>query len=159
MGATIVAVIGTLLGAVIAGAYQQHAAGRTERLASTEQLARDRREAITALSIAISDHRSMMYRRCDAALRALPADRVQELRDASHQTRAAVTRPLVTLRLLITDQTVRTAADLMVTATYAMRDATDRDSITAARQAALIAHDAFVDHAAHYLTNTRSKDA
>jgi hypothetical protein len=63
-----------------------------------------------------------------------------------------VTRPLVALRIHITDPAVRSAADDMVTATFAMRDAYDSaEALTAARRAALTAHDRFVDVAATFL--------
>ncbi|MFJ6792105.1 hypothetical protein [Streptomyces angustmyceticus] len=67
-------------------------------------------------------------------------------------TRSAVTRQLVALRVLIEDQAVRAAADEMVTLTYAMRDADGTTGeLAGAREAALAAHDAFVDAAARYL--------
>lgn len=142
---TLIAVLGTLLAAAIAGHYQQRAADRSAHEARHQQLAEDRRAAVVELTAAISTHRATMYHRADARLRDLPDDRVQELRDDSHKTRAAVTKPLITLRLLIGDPAVRAAADHMVTTTYAMRSSMDRPAITAARQAAVAAHDQFVD--------------
>lgn len=146
------AIVGTLLGAVVSGRFQERAAERSARLSHSETIRRDRLEAVTALACAISDHRAAMWMRGDAALKGAGPDRLAELRSASHHTRSAVTRPLVALRVLIEDQDVRAAADRMVTATYAMRDArTDVDTLTAAREAAKIAHDEFVDTAARYL--------
>ncbi|MFE4802037.1 hypothetical protein ACFRFL_45785 [Streptomyces sp. NPDC056708] len=70
-------------------------------------------------------------------------------------TRSAVTRPLVALRVLFEDQAVRAAADEMITLTYAMRDAcATSEALTAAREAAQVAHDRFVDAAAGYLART-----
>lgn len=85
--------------------------------------------------------------------------RQQELREESHVTRSAVTRPLVALRILITDPAVRAAADHMVSQTYAMRDAVrgehpDAAALTAARAAALTAHDEYVNAVASYLQTT-----
>ncbi|MEU6680945.1 hypothetical protein [Streptomyces sp. NPDC046925] len=70
-------------------------------------------------------------------------------------TRSAVNRPCLALRVLIEDQAVRAAADEMITLTYALRDpyATSQD-LDAAREAAKVAHDAFVDTAAGYLGRT-----
>jgi hypothetical protein len=152
MIATALAVLGTLLGAVVSGAFQHRAAGRTEKVARAAQLRRDQLEAVTALAVAISDHRSAMWVRGDAVLKSDPADRVRDLQTRSHATRSAVTRPLVALRIHITDPAVRSAADDMVTATFAMRDAYDSaEALTAARRAALTAHDRFVDVAATFL--------
>ncbi|PJN32157.1 hypothetical protein CG717_14775 [Streptomyces sp. CB02613] len=67
-------------------------------------------------------------------------------------TRSAITRPQVALRVLIEDQAVCTAADRMVTLTYAMRDAfATTEDLTAAQEAAKDAHDTFANTAAHYL--------
>ena len=56
------------------------------------------------------------------------------------------------MRILISDPRVRLAADRMVDLTYKMRDAEDtRETVTAARLAAVQAHDAYVDAVAAYL--------
>ncbi|MEU7596387.1 hypothetical protein AB0B79_25640 [Streptomyces sp. NPDC039022] len=93
-------------------------------------------------------------------------DRTKALRDESHRTRREVTRPLVTLRLLIEAPALRAAADQMITLTCAIRDSIARpEDVTAARKASLTAeltaahraaadaHDHFVDTAARYLTH------
>ncbi|MDX2843248.1 hypothetical protein PV377_30605 [Streptomyces ipomoeae] len=155
MISTVIAVVGTLLGALVSGLFQHRSAGRTEKVARAEQLRRDQLEAVTALAVAISDHRSAMWVRGDAVVKGDPVDRVRELQTRTHATRSAVTRPLVALRLHVTDPDVRRAADAMVSATYAMRDAyTSPDDLTRARETALQAHDHFVDVAAHYLHAT-----
>ncbi|QKW31504.1 hypothetical protein HUT11_35670 (plasmid) [Streptomyces seoulensis] len=152
MLATVLAITGTLLGATVTGLFQHAAAGRTEKTTRREQHRRDQLEAVTALAVAISDHRAAMWGRGDARLKGDPEDRVRELQTHSHATRSAVTRPRIALRLLITDPSVRQAADAMVTATYAMRDAyTSTSDLTTARAAAMTAHDHFVDIVARYL--------
>lgn len=150
---TALAILGTIAGAIVSGHYQQRAALSTERVSRGEAIRRDRLAAVTDLAQAISDHRSALWIRGDAKLTGAAADRLAELRSRSHETRSAVTRPLIALRVLITDATVRQAADAMVSATYAMRDAdTATDRLTQAREAAKVAHDRFVDIAAAYLT-------
>ncbi|MGW4954583.1 hypothetical protein [Streptomyces parvulus] len=152
MIATLLAVLGTLLGAVVSGVFQNRAAGRAEGVARAQQLRRDRLEAVTALAVAVSDHRSAMWVRGDAVIKGDPAERVRDLQSRTHATRSAVTRPLVALRIQITDPAVRRAADDMITATYGMRDAYDNgEALTEARRVALEAHDRFVDVAAAYL--------
>ncbi|MER5890756.1 hypothetical protein ABT160_43635 [Streptomyces sp. NPDC001941] len=152
MLATVLAILGTLAGAALSGAFQHAAAARTERTARRDQTRAAQLEAVTALAVAVSDHRAAMWTRADAALKGEPADRIRELRLHSHATRSAVTRPHVGLRLHVTDPAVRQAADDMVNATYAMRDATtSAPALDTARAAALAAHDRFVDVAARYL--------
>ncbi|MEV5138907.1 hypothetical protein AB0K71_29045 [Streptomyces syringium] len=149
------AIVATLLGAIVSGRFQERAAERSVRASHGEAIRRDRLEAVTALACAISDHRRAMWMRGDAVLKQAGAERIEALRGESHMTRSAVTRPLVALRVLIEDQAVRAAADEMITLTYAMRDAySTGEQLTTAREAAKVAHDQFVDAAAGYLART-----
>jgi hypothetical protein len=147
----VIAVLGTLLGSVATGHFQQRAADLGEAGARRRELRKENVDAVTALAETISAHRSMMWRRGEAKTKG-DLDRYEELRVRSHDTRAAVTAPLVGLRILITDPAVRAAADRMVAATFAMRDHdTDAAALDAARAAALSAHDQFVDAAARFI--------
>ncbi|MEV6549261.1 hypothetical protein AB0M57_11170 [Streptomyces sp. NPDC051597] len=157
------AIVATLLGAMVSGRFQERAAERQVRAAHGEAIRRDRLEAATALACAASDHRTTMWRRGDAVLKQAGSDRIEVLRGESHMTRSAVTRPLVALRILIEDQAVRAAADRMITLTYAIRRAIpaaaadiDRQAakhrLTEAREAAKTAHDDFVNTVARYLS-------
>lgn len=152
------AVVATLLGAIVSGRFQERAAERQVRATHGEAIRRDRLEAVTALACATSDHRRAMWMRGDAVLKGAGTERIEALRGESHMTRSAVTRPLVALRVLIEDQAVRAAADRMITLTYAIRDAyTTTEELTAAREAAKTAHDDFVNAAARYLRPTSSR--
>ncbi|MFI2292866.1 hypothetical protein [Streptomyces niveus] len=149
------AIIGTLLGSIVSGRFQERAAERSVRVAQGEVVRRDRLEAVTALACAVSDHRRAMWTRGDAVLKGADSERIEALRDASHLTRSAVTRPLVALRVLIEDQAVRGAADRMIALTYGMRDACGTtEELASAREAALLAHNEFVDDAAGFLART-----
>ncbi|MFJ4633902.1 hypothetical protein [Streptomyces sp. NPDC088847] len=156
------AIVATLLGAIVSGRFQERAADRQVHAAHGETIRRDRLEAVTALACAASDHRTAMWRRGDAVLKQAGPERIETLRGESHMTRSAVTRPLVALRVLIEDPAVRAAADRMVTLTYAIRQAiptatagTDlraaKQRLTEARETAKVAADEFVDTAARYL--------
>ncbi|MFK4024680.1 hypothetical protein [Streptomyces sp. SM1] len=152
------AVVATLLGAIVSGRFQERAAERQVRATHGEAIRRDRLEAVAALACATSDHRRAMWMRGDAVLKGAGTERIEALRGESHMTRSAVTRPLVALRVLIEDQAVRAAADRMITLTYAIRDAyTTTEELTAAREAAKTAHDDFVNAAARYLRPTSSR--
>ncbi|WNI27284.1 hypothetical protein [Streptomyces sp. ITFR-16] len=149
------AIVGTLLGSIVSGRFQERAAERSVRVTHGEAIRRDRLEAVTALACAASDHRRAMWMRGDAVLKQAGSERIEALRGESHMTRSAVTRPLVALRVLFADQAVRAAADEMIARTYALRDAyATTEDLTAAREAAKVAHDSFVDVAAGYLSRT-----
>ncbi|MYS36342.1 hypothetical protein K388_07124 [Streptomyces sp. KhCrAH-43] len=151
---TVIAVLGTLAGAITSGWYQRRSAEHAERIARAEALRRDRLAAVTDLAAAVSDHRAAMWIRGDAKLKGQAPERLADLRSRSHQTRSAITRPRVALRVLITDPVVRQAADVMVIATHALRGAyADADGLARAREEALARHDHFVNVAAAYLGN------
>jgi hypothetical protein len=82
----------------------------------------------------------------DRRLSGADAHIVDEARATSHETRSAVTAPLVTVRLLAPalSETARQAAQ----ASYAMRNAPDTDTLETLRAAALAASDHLVDEAA-----------
>ena len=151
MWTSLIAVVGTLAGAVVSGLPQHRVATRSERGARVERLRSERLEAVTALAVAVSDHRRAMWLVGEARLAGQPADRVTELREQSHRTRSAVTAPAVRVRLLVSDEGVRAAALEAVEATYVMRDAADRDDLQARRATALERHDAFVAAAGEFL--------
>ncbi|MEW1552280.1 hypothetical protein [Streptomyces tsukubensis] len=147
------AIVATLLGAIVSGRSQERAAERLLRASHGEAIRRDRLEAVTALACAASDHRRALWIRGDATLTRASTERIESLRGESHMTRSAITRPLVALRVLIEDQAVRAAADRMITLTYAIRDAyATTEDLTTAREAAKTAHDQFVNAAARYLS-------
>ncbi|WP_368660657.1 pRL2-23 [Streptomyces marincola] len=145
---TVIAVAGTLAGAVVTGLLQHRATARTERAARREREEREWLASVTELARAVSAHRAAMWALRHAELTGASAERVDVLRDASHTTRGAVTAPAVMLRLLTSSARLRAAADEAVHATYGMRDAVSVADLDARRQRALGAHDAFVDAAA-----------
>lgn len=153
MIATVLAVVGTLLGSMVTGTFQHLAAGRAERTAAAEQLRRDRLDAVTTLAAAGSDHRRALWMRGEARLRGADDLELEELRARSHTTRSAITRPLVALRLLVPAPAVHATAQAMVVATYDMVDAvTSVEELTAAQDTARAAHDRFIEAAAAYFS-------
>ncbi|NJA56274.1 protein kilB [Streptomyces sp. NEAU-H3] len=138
MGASLIAVIGTLLGSVTAYLLQQRGSERTA-------LRRDRLNAVTALTAALADHRRTMWLREDLRLSAAPHDSYEAARAESHATRAAITAPMTTLAILAPSlaETARAAAS----AVYELRGAADTGALTALREAAILASDRLVEEA------------
>ncbi|MEV3926427.1 MULTISPECIES: hypothetical protein [Actinomycetes] len=150
-----IAIAGTLLGALVSGKFQERAAERGQAAVRGEQLRRDRLAAVTDLAEAISTHRSLMWRRGDAVLKNSPTERIDDLRAQTQESRSKVTRPLMALRILVTDPAVRAAADRMVTLTYDLREAySSADDLTQAREDAKTSCDAFVEAASAYFART-----
>ncbi|MFJ1894467.1 protein kilB [Streptomyces sp. NPDC088170] len=146
MLSTVIAVAGTLLGAVVAGLIQSRAARAARAATRTDQRHADELAAMAAFSAAIAAHRRAMAVREDLRLTGADPDRVAAARSESHQTRAAIEEPKVRLAILAPD--LARAAEDAAQATYALRGAPDPDTLTARREAAIEAGHRFVTAAA-----------
>lgn len=142
MFSAILAVLGTLAGAALSGAFahlsqtaQRKAAADTAR--RTEGLA-----AVTDLVTALSDHRRTMWVREDLRLR---GEDWTAARTESHATRSAITAPLLRVQLLL--PALVPAAQAAARATYSLRDADGHTPLAAARLDAIRKTDALVDAA------------
>ncbi|MGW8725777.1 protein kilB [Streptomyces sp. NPDC055808] len=139
---SVIAVVGTLLGSVTAFLLQQIST-------KTTTLRRDRLAAITALTVALADHRRAMWVREELRLSNVATPAYEAARAESHATRSALTAPLTTLSLLAPDLsgTAQRAAE----AAYALRAAPDLTTLTARRMTAIEACDCLVREAAKTL--------
>ncbi|GAA2647685.1 MULTISPECIES: protein kilB [Streptomyces] len=147
---SIVAVLGTLAGALTAGLLQH----RSARAARIEQRADSHRQdqlgAVTEFAAALDAHRSAMFHRERLALSDAGAEHQLEAQTRSHDTRAAITAPHIRLQVLVPGLAgpAQQAAD----ATYALRKATSRAELDARRHSAKQASVAFVTAAAALLS-------
>ncbi|MEU3084734.1 pRL2-23 [Streptomyces albidoflavus] len=146
MWQTIIAVLGTLAGALATGVVQARIARTARDATRSDDRRREAVQAVTDLAVAVSDHRRSMWELGDAQLTGADATRVQDLRDETHRTRSAVTAPAVRVQLLA--PALQPSAHAAVQATYAMRQPTDLDELETLRAAALTAHDELVTAAA-----------
>ncbi|WP_380278636.1 protein kilB [Kitasatospora purpeofusca] len=140
MWQSIVAIVGTLAGAVTTGLVQQRGA-RAEREVGRADAARAQRaQAVTALLTALADHRLAMVLREEALLGwGVDSPVYAAARERSHRTRSAVTTPHTTLAILAPD--LAPAAQAAVNATYAIRGAHDADVLETRRATAVRATD------------------
>ncbi|WP_030811448.1 hypothetical protein [Streptomyces sp. NRRL S-337] len=143
---SVIAVIGTLLGSVTAYVLQQRAA-RTERAEARSEALRGRQLAAVAdLVAALADHRRAMWVREDLALSGADTAACEKTRATSHETRSAITAPLLTVTLLA--PALAESATYAAEATYALRGATDRAALDDLCAAAVAASDRLVTGAA-----------
>ncbi|MFJ9260488.1 protein kilB [Streptomyces bacillaris] len=146
MWGSVIAVLGTLLGSVTAYLLQQRTA-RTDRAeARGHEDRRERIAAVTALVAALADHRRAMWVREDLRLSGATDADYQAARTASHNTRSALTAPLTTLAILAPD--LAGVAQDAAGATYALRNAENRELLDFYRRAAIEAADDLVRAAA-----------
>ncbi|MEW1926411.1 protein kilB [Streptomyces sp. NPDC088360] len=150
MLSTVIAVVGTLLGAVVAGAIQ-HRTARTTRAEARDDHRRDKElEAVTAFAAAVADHRRTMAVREGLRLDGAEPEAFAEARAASHATRSAIEAPKVLVSILVPSLAV--AAEEATRAALALRGAPDRTSLDTLREAAITAADRFVAAASQHFT-------
>ncbi|MER5757823.1 hypothetical protein [Streptomyces sp. NPDC002082] len=131
---SIVAVLGTLAGALTAGLLQ-HRSARTARAEEhTESHRQNQLGAVTAFAAALDAHRSAIFHRERLALAEAGTEHHLEAPTRSHDTRAAITAPHIHLQILV--PTLAVPAQQASDATYALRKTTDRPELDAQRHAA-----------------------
>ncbi|RSS67358.1 protein kilB [Streptomyces sp. WAC06128] len=142
MFAAIVAVLGTLAGAVLTGTLA-HLSQRAQRRADADAARRgEGLAAVTDLVTALTDHRRAMWVREDLRLR---GEDWTQARTESHATRSAITAPLLRVQLLL--PSLAPAAQAAARATYGLRDADGQTPLAAARLRAIQQTDALVESA------------
>ncbi|MFI0762138.1 protein kilB [Streptomyces anulatus] len=146
MWGSVIAVLGTLLGSVTAYMLQQRTARRDRAEVRGYEERRDRIAAVTALTVALVDHRRSMWVREDLRLSGASDADYQAARAASHNTRSALTAPLTTLAILAPD--LAGVAQEAAGATYALRNTENRELLDFYRRAAIEAADDLVRAAA-----------
>ncbi|WP_406347932.1 protein kilB [Streptomyces sp. NBC_00144] len=146
MIASLIAVLGTLLGSITAYLLQQRTA-RTDRAeARAETGRRDRISAVTAVVVALADHRRAMWVREDLRLSGADDSAYQAARSESHTTRSALTAPLTTVAILAPE--LAGPATDAARATYALRSAPDAATLAVLRTEAMTAADRLISRAA-----------
>ncbi|MFI9214265.1 protein kilB [Streptomyces sp. NPDC053253] len=154
MLSTVLAVMGTLLGAIVAGAIQH----RTTRASLSEARQEHRQDkelaAATAYASALAAHRRAMAVREGLRLDGAAPEAFAAARAESHATRSAIEGPKVTVSILMPSLTA--TAETAARATYALRDASDHKALDALRENAIAAADRFVAAAADHFSTTGS---
>ncbi|SFY45105.1 hypothetical protein [Streptomyces atratus] len=142
MFAAIIAVLGTLAGAVLTGTLA-HLSQRAQRKADTEAARRtEGLAAVTDLVTALADHRRAMWVREDLRLR---GEDWTQARTESHATRSAITAPLLRVQMLL--PSLAPAAQVAARATYGLRETDGQTPLAAARLRAIRQTDALVEAA------------
>ncbi|MFF0484123.1 protein kilB [Streptomyces sp. NPDC004435] len=139
---SVIAVVGTLLGALVAGLLQYRLTRRERVAVQAADLRRERLAAVTALVSALAEHRRAMWVREDLRLNGADAAVYEQARAASHATRAAITAPLTAVQILV--PALAGQAAMAAGAAFSLRHAADADALNAGRDAAIAAADQLV---------------
>ncbi|MER6723337.1 protein kilB [Streptomyces halstedii] len=148
MLSTVIAVVGTLLGAVVAGLIQ-HRTARTTRGEARDDHRRDRElEAVTAFASAVAGHRRAMVVREGLRLSAADPETIAAARAESHATRSAIEAPRVQVAILT--PSLSATAEEATRAAVCLRGSPDQQTLNRLRENAIEATDRFVAAAARH---------
>ncbi|MGK4578433.1 protein kilB [Kitasatospora sp. HPMI-4] len=143
---TVVAILGTLAGAMLTALLQQRAQRADRQDGQAAETRKEALDAVVALVAAVSAHRAAMWRREDHRL---AGEAAEEDTTATRATRAAVTEPSVRVAILL--PALRDQAEAAIRASYALRGATTPDALEAARSASVTADQELVTAAGRLL--------
>ncbi|AJT64974.1 hypothetical protein [Streptomyces chattanoogensis] len=134
--ASIVAVIGTLLGSAVTHVFQSRAADRSERFARAERLRQERIDAYCAYAGALLDYRRVLVHRwfvvndenrCDEDSPAL--------REEMYKTRYTAQEAMFRAQMVTDDAEVLARAEQVMSDVTELHWAEDRETLTALRAA------------------------
>ena len=145
--ASVVAVGGTLLGAVITHLFQLFTSRRSEQFARSEALRQERIATFSAFATAVEDYRRGQADRWFRKQRDPEGESFIEARDEAHRLRTAARQVLYRVKLLTDDSEVIRAAERAYDCTRDLstaRDKAERDVFDTQSKQAI---EAFVDQA------------
>ncbi|MFI0014036.1 hypothetical protein [Streptomyces griseus] len=108
---SVVAVVGTLLGAVVTYLFQRQTAARTERFSRSEALRQERTATYSSFAAAAEEYRHGQAGRWYRMRQSHTADAFIEARDEAHRLRTATRQVLYRVKLLTDDPEVVGAAE------------------------------------------------
>ncbi|CDR08545.1 hypothetical protein [Streptomyces iranensis] len=149
---TLIAVLGTLAGAVVAGFMQHLTATRTARSAAAERRRQALAEAIPALLAGLARHREQQYLKIVARREGQPD--TAEARQTRYAARTAVTSAMDSLFMATQDRALLAVAQEAVDAAMALGDVPEAELDAAGLQARK-AHTALRESAASFVYDYR----
>jgi len=151
---TLLAVLGTLAGALTAGWMQHLTTTRTTEAARAERRRQALVDAFPALLGALVDHRRHQYLKHVARREGRPD--TADARAARYEARSGVTKAMAAVQMATRDADLLHTARAAVAATFALGEAShDQDALSEAGDLARAAHDALQDAAAAYVYDHR----
>ncbi|GAA2740181.1 hypothetical protein [Kitasatospora cinereorecta] len=156
IGTSVVAVVGTLAGTLLAGLIHSRTSRTSQAAAEAESRRSEILSTVTALVAALDDHRRAQMVRTRGRVRSTTpagngATPEESYTQAVHQTRSAVTGPSVTLRIICPE--LAEAAERAVAATFTIRDAESLADAEELRLRSKLACDALVTEAGRFLAH------
>ncbi|MFC9241138.1 hypothetical protein ACFTZK_32465 [Streptomyces decoyicus] len=132
--ASVVAVIGTLLGSGITHFFQSRAAGRSEEFARAERLRQERIDAYCAYAGALLDYRRVLVHRWFVLHEEGRCDEDSpELREEVYKTRYTAQEAMFRAQMVTDDAEILERSEQVMSATTELHWARDQETLTALR--------------------------
>ncbi|MEV5121521.1 hypothetical protein AB0K49_01705 [Streptomyces decoyicus] len=132
--ASVVAVIGTLLGSGITHFFQSRAAGRSEEFARAERLRQERIDAYCAYAGALLDYRRVLVHRWFVLHEEGRCDEDSpELREEVYKTRYTAQEAMFRAQMVTDDAEILERSEQVMSATTELHWARDQEALTALR--------------------------
>ncbi|GAA2235517.1 hypothetical protein GCM10010232_22800 [Streptomyces amakusaensis] len=127
METAVIAVIGTLLGAVVTHVFQRRTTERTAVLTRAEQLRQERISAYSAFAGALVDYRRGQNDRWYRAQRSPGSAEAEEARIDSYRLRSSAHQALIRVQLVCDEPQTLALASAAFEVTNCMHEASDED--------------------------------
>ncbi|MGW7022292.1 hypothetical protein ACWGGS_23535 [Streptomyces decoyicus] len=132
--ASVVAVIGTLLGSGITHFFQSRAAGRSEQFARAERLRQERIDAYCAYAGALLDYRRVLVHRWFVLHEEGRCDEDSpELREEVYKTRYTAQEAMFRAQMVTDDAEILERSEQVMSTTTELHWARDQEALTALR--------------------------
>ncbi|MGI5224027.1 hypothetical protein [Actinoallomurus sp. CA-142502] len=149
--ASIIAVVGTLMGSCITHAFQQRAAARTDFANHREQRRQEQLSACSVFIGALMEYRRSLYFRWRLKEDRAPEEQQTQERADSYRLRSAAERALVRMQLVTKDADLVNLAEQALNAPDLLRHAVDITDLVARRDEVERMHNDFIDAVARAL--------
>ncbi|MFL4491515.1 hypothetical protein ACJ6WD_09675 [Streptomyces sp. VTCC 41912] len=157
--ASLVAVVGTLLGAWVSYSFQRRSVERADRVQGRERLRQEQLAACSAFIGILMEYRKNLYFRWRLKDEDAPAEQQSRERDETYRLRAQAEHALARLRLVVDDAALMRLASDTLRAPSSLRHAEDRADLVARRDEVERLHDEFVEAAAFFFRGADLRDA
>ncbi|MGW8375049.1 hypothetical protein [Streptomyces sp. ODS28] len=144
IAASVIAVLGTLLGAALTHYSQQRTAGRAAHLARREQLRQERLDAYSTFAGALINYRRSLVHRWFCENEQPPPDDPDAARKSSYEIRSQAQEALFRVHMLTDDDTLTRLADTAFYGIDGLNKAEDRTRLDHRRDETRAAINEFV---------------
>ncbi|WP_141580497.1 hypothetical protein [Actinomadura sp. WMMA1423] len=143
--ASIIAVVGTLLGSCITHMFQQRTSARTDRVNHQEQRRQEKLAACSAFIGVLMEYRRNLYFRWRLKQDQAPDEQQAQERAESYQLRSAAEQAMVRMHLICQDAALISLAEQALSAPGLLRHAVDITDLVARRDEVERIHKEFIE--------------